>query len=153
MGRLLVTAVVSGLLVAGSAEAAIVPQHGIRGVAIGMTPAQVRARLGQPVGITLGSNDFGPWTVFRYPGLRVSFQSGVGATTILTSSPAQRTAAGIGVGSTVAAAKAKVRGLKCLTEAGSFHCYAGRWSPGHVVTDLSIANGRVTRVAIGRVLD
>jgi len=143
----------AALAAAAGATAAIVPQENIRGVSVGMSASQVRAKLGKPTKITHGENDFGTWTAFHYPGLSINFQSGTGATAIATLLRSQRTAGGVGVGSTVAAVKTKVPGARCVTELGLFHCYVGRWEPGRIVTDFSIAKGLVSRVTLGRVLD
>jgi len=143
----------AALAVAGGATAAIVPQQQIHGVTVGMSAAQVRAKLGKPTKVTHGRNDFGKWTAFHYPGLSINFQSGTGATAIATLLRGQRTARGVGVGSTIAAVKTNVPGAKCVTEFGLFHCYVGRWEPGRIVTDFSIAKGHVSRVTLGRVLD
>jgi hypothetical protein len=94
------TALVILLAGAAAASAAIVPQRGIAGVRLAMTRAQVRAVLGAPAAAFHGRNEFGTFTVYRYRGLRVTFQGNRTATAILTTRTTERTAAGVGVGST-----------------------------------------------------
>lgn len=154
--RLLVGLLAAALLVPAGAAATIVLQKGMGGITIGLTEAQVRAKLGQPSKTVRGKNDFGAFTALTYkrPAIRVTFQGNRGATGIDTSSPGERTARGIGVGSTVAAVKAKVPGVKCKTEFGFRHCYIGSFNPGTRVTDFVIAKtGKVSRVTVGIVID
>lgn len=60
-----------------------------------------------------------------------------------------RTADGVGVGSTEAEVKRKVRGVKC-SQGG---CRVGRDVGGATVTDFGIKNGEVSWVALGKVFD
>ena len=143
----------SALVAASSASALIVVQQGIRSVELTMTRAEVRARLGPPTKINRGTNEFGPWVEFVYRGLRVNFQGGRTVTAVSTASRSQRTANGVGPGSTEARVRARVRGVRCRTEFGSRHCWVGRFLPGRRVTDFFIRGGRVTRVTVGFVID
>jgi hypothetical protein len=146
-------AAAAGALVLGfaatTARAAIVPQRSIAGVALEMTKAQVRARLGAPARVRHGRNDFGLWTQFVYARVEVTFQGGNAATGLQTTSPKERTARGAHVGSTKAGLLARVHGLKC--EPG--HCFLGAFLPGKRVTDFFLRNGRVSRVIVGFVID
>ena len=151
--RLLLSLVVVSLAFAAPALATIVPQHGMRGVTVGMSPAKVKGTLGKPAKTTQGTNDFGHWVQFDYAGLTVGFQSGSGATSISTAASGERTATGIGVGSTIQDVLAKVPAVKCVNDVGYVHCYVGTWTPGEIVTDFSLKSGRVSRVLVGRVLD
>jgi len=153
MSRRLAAVVVAALAFAAPALATIVPQHGIRGVTLGMSPDKVKGALGNPAKTTQGTNDFGHWIQLEYAGLTVGFQSGSGATSISTASSTERTAAGIGVGSTIQDVLAKVPAVKCVNDVGYLHCYVGTWTPGQIVTDFSLKGGRVSRVLVGRVLD
>jgi hypothetical protein len=153
MRRALLVVVAAVLALAAAGGAAIVPQKGIAGVRIGMTQGKVRSVLGAPTSAKHGRNDFGRYTQFRYPGLVVTFQGNSSVTDVSTTRKSERTAAGVGVGSTEAQVKAKVNGVKCKTESGFRHCYLGAFLPGHRVTDFSIKNRRVTRVDVGRVID
>jgi hypothetical protein len=138
---------------ASSAGATIVPQKGIAGVTIGMTQGKVRSVLGKPVSVKRGSNDFGKYTIFKYGGLQVNFQGNTTVTAVSTTRTGERTASGVGVGSTEAQVKAKVKGVKCETDSGFRHCFLGKLTAGHRVTDFSIKRGKVTRVDVGAVID
>ena len=149
----LVTIVGLALVATPVASPRIVVQKSIAGVALGTTKAQVRAKLGRPAGVRTGSNVFGRWTEFVYPRVTVNFQSGSRATSLRTSSTRERTAGGVGPGSTEAQVRARVAGVRCRTESGFRHCWVGRFLPGRVVTDFRIRRGRVASVLVGYVLD
>ena len=138
---------------AAVASAAIVPQRGIAGVRLEMTKTEVRAVLGAPRRAVHGSNEFGSFTVYRYRGLRVTFQGNRTVTSIFTTRAGERTAAGVGVGSTEGQVRAKVAGVRCRTESGFRHCFVGRFLPGRRVTDFRIRRGHVTSVQVAFVLD
>ena len=147
------TALVILLAGAAAASAAIVPQRGIAGVRLAMTRVQVHAVLGAPAAAVHGRNEFGTFTVYRYRGLRVTFQGNRTVTAILTTRASERTAAGVGVGSTEGQVRAKVAGVRCRTESGFRHCFVGRFLPGRRVTDFRIKGGHVTSVQVAFVLD
>ena len=140
-------------LAATTTGAAIVPQQGIAGVKIGMTRAKVRSVLGKPISVKRGSNDFGKYTIFKYAGLQTEFQGNTTLTGVSTTRRSERTATGIGVGSTQAQVKAKVKGVKCATDGGFRHCYLGKFRAGRHVTDFAIKRGKVSRVNVGVVID
>jgi hypothetical protein len=145
--------VLATVVLASPAAATIVVQHGIAGLELRMTKAQVRAKLGTPAKIKTGKNDFGKYTEFVYPRVTVLFQSGSRATAFRTFSRAERTPSGIGVSSPEARIKAKIAGVTCSTESGFRHCYVGKFIPGRVITDFQIRKGRVTSVVVGFVVD
>ena len=155
--RIALSAVLCYLAAVGTAAAAgegrVVVQQGIAGLRLGMTQSQVKAKVGLPARVERGRNELGPYTTYRYRTYSVTFFAGPRATQIETRSPRERTARGIGVGSTRAAVRANVAGVRCLIEFGYDHCYVGVWKPGRKITDFAIENGRVARVSIGYVID
>jgi hypothetical protein len=154
LGRLTLTAcAVAALVVAGSAAATIVPQRGIGGVTLGMTKAKVRSIRGAPVKVRIARNDFGPYTVYRYRGLVVTFQGNAKVTSLETSSRRERTRSGVGVGSTESQVRAGVPRVRCRTESGVRHCSRGAFLPGRRVTDFFFKRGVVSRVNVGFVID
>jgi hypothetical protein len=140
-----------------AAGAVIVPQRGMLGVNLGMTAAQIRARIGPPDAIRRPTNEiFGRYTEYRYGEVRVSlFDSNGQAFNFFTRGKSARTVRGVGVGSTEAFLKANVTGETCRTQFGIRSCVIGRETAGQIVTAFSISRttGRVTAVTIGRVID
>src|SRR4051794_7480933 len=116
MRRLLgLIAVVSFLVVAPAAQAVIQIDRGISGARIHNKRSEVRAALGSPTSTSSGTNDFGPFVRYAYEGgLRVFFQGRTRVTSVVTTGPGDRTATGVGVGSTEAEADA-LPGVKCET--------------------------------------
>ena len=88
MLRRLLSAAVCGallLLLPATADAMIQVDRGIGGARIGNSRGQVRAALGTPASVHNGSNDFGPFTEYRFAGgLRVVFQGGTSVTSVVT---------------------------------------------------------------------
>lgn len=158
-------AALAALLCLGAAVAAaqaarkpIVVQGSIRGVALGMTPAEVRSQLGPPASTRVDlSPIIGKIRVWRYHGLRISFDSVRAGRTVLSVSSTSRrdqTPAGVGVGSSEADVERSVRGARCMTRYGYRSCIVGSLRPGQVVTDFSISRtGKVSRVTLSRVVD
>jgi len=148
-----IAAVVAALLVvAPSADALIQVDRGIAGARIGNTQAQVRTALGKPSRVNRGTNDFGRFVVFRYTGgIQVTFQNG-GVSTVSTSGLGDRTARGVGVGSTEAQADG-VAGVRCESIGGDRICHTNEFAGGQRVTSFIIRAGKVARVDVGVVFD
>ena len=157
MKRALPIAVLACLALPGVASAEIVPQKSIAGVRLGMTQAKVKEIKGEPSSTKRGSNDFGPFTQYRYPKLTITFKTGecgdLEVVNIRTTSAGEETSSGVGVGSTEAAVKKGVRRVKCETIAGFRSCHVGSFTPGRTVTDFAIKRGKVTFVNLGIVID
>jgi hypothetical protein len=137
-----------------AAEALIQVDRGIAGARLGNTRAEVRAALGAPASSRSGTNDFGPFLQRRYRGgITVTFQGRREVSSVSTTGRGDRTARGVGVGSTEAAVRRKVRGVRCETTSGTRSCHTGKFTVGEVITDFLIRGGTVRRVSIGRVFD
>jgi opacity protein-like surface antigen len=149
---LIATALVA-LALPAAAAARIVPQRGIAGANLDMTQAQVRTKLGKPDKVGHPTSPiFGEYTTWFYDGTSVDMfrTQDRKVFNVSTTSKAQKTATGVGVGSTAAAVKKGVNGARCNAQ----HCWVGRFEGGSKVTDFRLsAKGRVTRVTIGYVLD
>jgi hypothetical protein len=142
------------LLVPAAASAIIQVNRGIAGARLGNTKAQVRAALGQPARVTTGNNEFGSFSVFHYRGrIRVFFQSGNRVTSVDTRGRGDRTAAGVGVGSTRQAVVNRVPGVSCQQIPGGRLCQTGSGLPGQRVTAFFVRSGRVVRVVVSFVID
>ena len=146
------------LALPASVGATIVPQKSIRGIALGMTVSEVRAAAGAPSSFrTVRDEVLGRSRVWEYGLTTVRFDSTARTAKVLgveTTSRSERTARGVGVGSTRAAVRGRVPGVRCLVEFDYDHCFVGRWRAGQIVTDFAISSrGRVSRVVVGRIVD
>jgi hypothetical protein len=150
----LLAAGAAALLAPPSAPALVQVDEGIAGARLGNSRDEVRAALGRPASVRRGTNDFGPWLQYRYAGgIRVFFQGRRTVTGVTTTGRGDRTARGVGVGSTEAAVAARVPGVTCETIAGGRSCHTGDFEPGATVTDFVIRGGRVQRITVGIVID
>ncbi len=147
-------AVLALTLTASAARAVIVVQRSIGGVKLQMTKAQVRAKLGRPMRVHVGSNEFGTFTEKVDKRVTVTFQGGERVTNVSTTSSLEQTASGVGVGPTKFQVKAGVHNVACKNESGLKHCFVGAFLPGRTVSDFRLRNnGRVSSVSIGFVID
>jgi hypothetical protein len=150
----LLAALLAPFAAPAAAEALIQVDRGIAGARLGNTRAEVRAALGRPASIRTGANDFGRFVQYRYRGgITIIFQGRREVSTVSTTGRGDRTRRNVGVGSTEATVRARVRGVRCETIAGFRSCHTGRFTAGEIVTDFLIRNGAVRRVSIGRVFD
>lgn len=144
----------AALALPASAAALVQLDRGIAGVRLGNTVAQVRAALGRPSKVRTGRNEFGR---FRRDELRggitVLYQGGRRVSAVWTVGLGDRTARGVGVGSTEEEVRTRVPGVRCATVGGFRSCHTGRLRPGRRVTDFEIRNGKVTRIAVSIVID
>jgi hypothetical protein len=152
--RAIVAAFLLVLLLPAGQASAKVTWKGIGPARIGMTEAQVRARLGTPTSVkNSGTVVVEPrkeeyvWE-FTYRGrkLKVALFRGrvIG---VRTTSRAHRTSAGVGVGLSMRKARRRVKGERCDRAAGRFSCSVER--NGRVLE--FVARGRkVGQIAVGR---
>jgi hypothetical protein len=155
-GRLILAAAAAALaaILVAPAGGRVVVQRGIAGVTLQMTRDQVRDVLGKPRGVKNGRNTFGRYIEYRYPALRITFQGLQTVTAISTSRRSERTARGIGVGSTRAQVRSRVAGVRCRFAIGAQFCYVGLIRPGRRVTLFQFNDrNRVNRVQVGFVVD
>ena len=145
--------VAAALALAAQAGANIVVQHGIAGVNLQMTKAQVRAALGRPRRVRTGTNDFGTFRELVYRRVTVTFQSGTRVTAVRTTSPLEKTAAAWESARRRPRSRRASTTCSAVNEPGFKHCFVGKFLPGRTVTDFRLRNGRVSSVTIGFVID
>jgi len=149
-----ILATAATLAVPAAASALVQVDKGIGGARLGNTIAQVHAALGRPSRVANGSNDFGRFRQETYAGGIVVFYQGARTvTSVVTTGLGDRTAKGVGVGSSEADVRAKVPGVRCETTAGSRSCHTHSFRPGRRVTDFFFRSGKVARVTVGFVID
>lgn len=153
MTKALATAAAIALVLPAAAAARIVPQHGIGGANLDLTQVQVRAKLGKPDKTAHPKSPiFGRYTTWFYGATSVDMFATQDRKVfnVSTTSKKEKTASGVGVGSTVAAVKKGVKRVQCNKQ----HCWVGQFEGGSKVTDFQLSTaGRVVRVTIGYVLD
>lgn len=149
-----VAAAATALALPAVAPALVQVDRGLAGARLGNTIAQVQAALGRPARVQNGRNEFGSFRQETYGGgISVFYQGGRTVTSVSTIGLGDRTATGVGIGSTESAVRRGVRGVRCETIAGFRSCHTGQFLAGRRVTDFSLRRGRVTRVTVGFVID
>jgi opacity protein-like surface antigen len=140
MRRFLVIAAAGiALLVASSAAATIRPQRGMSGVSLGMTKAQVQAKLGRPIG-TGGGRYF-------YARVWVGFRLGR-VVEVTTTRSTERTSSGVGVDSSEAQVRRAYPSVTCGPSGGFRKCRLGSGNPGTRATDFLLGRGKVLQISI-----
>ena len=140
MRRLLAIAAAGiALLVASPAVATIRPQKGMSGLWLGMTKAQVQAKLGRPIGTGGGR--------YYYARVWVGFRLGR-VVEITTTRSSERTASGVGVDSTEAQVRRSYPSVTCGPAGGFRRCRLGSGNPGTRATDFLLGRGRVLQITI-----
>ena len=137
--RCLAAAALVAVVLAAAADATIKPARGMSGITLGMTPAQVAAKLGRPVGKGR--------TRWYYPRVWVGFRSRR-VVEVTTTRSTERLANGLGVDSSESEVRAAFPQARC-TLAGTFRrCRLGSGAPKTRVTDFMIGHGRVVQVSV-----
>jgi hypothetical protein len=132
--RRILAAALAALCLAGTAGATIKPGRGMSGVELGMTPAQVQARLGRPVAK-------GTWKWF-YARVTVTFRNRR-VVELMTTRSAERFANGLGVDSSQAELRAAFPRLRCAPMPPFYQrCRLGTGEPKSRVTDFILGNTR-----------
>jgi len=156
ISRLLVAACAAASLLTlpAVAGATVVPGKSIAGVALGMGLSKVDKKLGPAIKLVNHSNEepgvdgFNVLDATYEKGYVVSYRPAKRGTAALisTTNKAQKTAAGIGVGATLAAVKAKHPKAKCFATA----CTLGEIAKvGARFTEFKLKAGKVSRVSVG----
>lgn len=137
--RCFAVAALAALILVAAATATIKPARGMSGVTLGMTPAQVAAKLGRPVGKSR--------TRWYYPRVWVGFR-GRRVVEVTTTRSTERLANGLGVDSSESEVRTAFPQAQC-GPAGTFRrCRLGSGAPKTRVTDFTIGHGRVLQVSI-----
>jgi hypothetical protein len=136
---LVIAAALTALLVAASASATIRPGRGMSGVVLGMTKAQVQAKLGRPIGTGGGR--------YYYARVWVAFRLGR-VVEITTTRSSERTGSGVGVDSSESQVRRAYPGVVCAPAGGFRRCRLGSGNPGTRATDFLIGRGKVLQVSV-----
>ena len=140
MRRFLVIAAAGmALLVAGQTSATIRPGRGMSGVVLGMTKAQVQAKLGRPIGTGGGR--------YYYARVWVGFRLGR-VVEVTTTRSSERTGSGVGVDSSEAQVRRAFPSVVCGPSGGFRRCRVGSGNPGTRATDFLLGRGKVLQVSV-----
>jgi hypothetical protein len=157
------SALTLALLAAGAAPAAaeIVPQESIAGVRLKMSKAEVAAVLGQParkrryVGGSGADDHFATWT-YKRRGYAVSFlrRGTYRVSSITVTGGSERTATGVGIGSTRAEVKAGVPAVHCKRYDPTYAtCFIGKSRIGDITTAFRLdRRNRVKEISLAKIL-
>jgi hypothetical protein len=137
--RRVAAAALAALVVAGAAGATIKPGRGMSGLVLGMTPAQVQAKLGRPIG-----KGAGRW---YYARVWVGFRSRR-VVELTTTRSSERLANGLGVDSSESQLRSAFPQIKCAAASPFRRCRLGSGERGTRVTDFLLGHGRVLQVTI-----
>lgn len=143
-----------GLVAMGAvaeSAAAKVTFSGIGDVRLGMAESDVRDEIGPPSATNTSRNRGARVLHYRRHKMEVVVETGESRVVgIKTTSRAQRTSSGLGVGSSEAEVRRKLRGEKCSTALGLRVCTVER---GGTVLDFEVRRGKVSRVSLARAED
>lgn len=143
-GAMTVAALMLGAI--ASPASARVTFSGIDGVNLGMSEADVTGALGTPSKSRPGRQASTKTLVYRRRKLEVVVHSGRDrVVSIITRSRAERTSAGLGIGTSTGFLRSRLRDEKCSTARDTMICSVQR---GDRVMDFEIRRGRVSRVAV-----
>jgi hypothetical protein len=109
------------------------------GIVLGMTKAQVQAKLGLPIGTGSGR--------YYYARVWVGFRLGR-VVEITTTRSAERTGSGVGVDSSESQVHRAYPGVVCGPSGGFRRCRLGSGNPGTRATDFLIGRGKVLQVSV-----
>jgi hypothetical protein len=145
--------------VSTSAEAAIIPGHGVAGVKLGDSSAQVRAILGKPATVQHNGGGEQNWlyatNLVDWVTLVAAERGRTTVEGIETSDPKQKTSRGVGVGSSMRALRSAYPSLSCKTSwlgVTFTSCWiltpvAGQRIP----TNFVLVKGKVGTVDVGQI--
>jgi hypothetical protein len=132
--RCLAAAALVGLILAATATATIKPGRGMSRVELGMTAAQVQAKLGRPVGK-------GGWKWY-YPRVTVTFRNRR-VVELMTTRSTERFANGLGVDSSEAEVRRAFPRVQCVPMPPFYRrCRLGTGAPKSRVTDFVLGTTR-----------
>jgi hypothetical protein len=132
--RCLAAAALAGLILAATATATIKPARGMSRVELGMTAAQVQAKLGRPVGK-------GGWKWY-YPRVTVTFRNRR-VVELMTTRSTERCANGLGVDSSEAEVRRAFPRVQCAPMPPFYRrCRLGTGAPKSRVTDFVLGTTR-----------
>ena len=148
MQRSLVIALALFVLVVPSSAAKVIPDACVDGVALWNTRAEVLSEKGLPLRKVRPNNlDI----IWRYRDMTIYFApyepSDLLVVSVSSTNRTERTARGIGIGSSERAAKRAYPNLSCVTSNGTRLCALPGWVAGRF-TELKITRSRVSEIRI-----